>query len=145
MNTQLPTLRVLLVEDELHTSELMLLLLEMELFIEVDHAPTLRRAGQLLELRGGEYDIAIFDNVLPDGQTVAGTIQRFKGLNPLSPMLMTSGSHPDEQLKAGGPEFSYSLSKPFNKDQFLTTFREMAARRREILKPVEFANASVAA
>lgn len=116
--------KVLLVEDDLVTCDMVRDWLEHELYV-VEEAHNGEEALDLLKLY--QYDIVVLDWALP-GLSGVETLQKFRSSGGVTPVLMLTGrrsiSEKETGLDAGADDY---LTKPFD-------MRELSARLRALLR-----------
>ena len=118
--------RILLVEDELSSAEVLALLLADDGY-EVTVAPDARQA--LLRLEEAAPDLLITDFMMP-GMNGAMLVKALRDMPRYSdlPVLMISGA-PESALRAYAVPYQAFLRKPFSLDEFLRVVGALRAVR----------------
>jgi two-component system alkaline phosphatase synthesis response regulator PhoP len=125
--------RILVVEDEQHIAEAVVLNLELAGY-EVGHAPD-GGTGYAMAAQGGP-DLVILDVMLPemDGLSVC---ERLRREGHRMPILFLTAKDRDEDkvrgLEAGGDDY---VTKPFSIDELLARIRGMFRRQEWYARPV---------
>ena len=118
--------RILLVEDELSSAEVLALLLADDGY-EVTVAPDARQA--LLRLEEAAPDLLITDFMMP-GMNGAMLVKALRDMPRYAalPVLMISGA-PESALRAYAVPYQAFLRKPFSLDEFLKLVGTLRATR----------------
>ncbi len=118
--------RILLVEDELSSAEVLALLLA-DIGYEVTVAPDARQA--LLRLEEAAPDLLITDFMMP-GMNGAMLVKALRDMPRYAalPVLMISGA-PESALRAYAVPYQAFLRKPFSLDEFLKIVGTLRAVR----------------
>lgn len=118
--------RILLVEDELSSAEVLALLLADDGY-EVTVAPDARQA--LLRLEEAAPDLLITDFMMP-GMNGAMLVKALRDMPRYAalPVLMISGA-PESALRAYAVPYQAFLRKPFSLDEFLRIVGTLRAGR----------------
>ena len=118
--------RILLVEDELSSAEVLALLLADDGY-EVTVAPDARQA--LLRLEDAAPDLLITDFMMP-GMNGAMLVKALRDMPRYAalPVLMISGA-PESALRAYAVPYQAFLRKPFSLDEFLKVVGTLRALR----------------
>jgi CheY-like chemotaxis protein len=119
--------RVLLVDDELSSAEVLALVLAGEGY-QVTLAADARQA--LARLQEADPQLLVIDFMMPgmNGAELARAVreqERFRAV----PVLLISGA-PEAALKAYAPQYDAFLRKPFGLEQFLRVLATLEARPR---------------
>ena len=118
-------MRVLLIEDDLSTSNSISLMLRSEGFI-VDHTDLGEDGLEIGKIY--DYDIMILDIMLPDidGYEV---LRRLRSARVDTPILLLSGlSEPDAKIRGFGVGADDYLTKPFDKRELIARIRAIVRR-----------------
>jgi DNA-binding response OmpR family regulator len=121
--------RVLVVEDDPHIRELVLLHLGLE---GLDTAATADGADGLVKARNGSFDLIVLDVMLPglDGITVCRAIRREPHLKDVPILMLTARREESDKvngLESGADDY---LTKPFGIREFVARVRALLRRRR---------------
>ena len=123
--------RVLVVEDDPHIRELVLLHLGLE-----GLEPTSAGDGTegLQKARNGAYDLIVLDVMLPglDGVTVCRAIRREQHLKDVPILMLTARREESDKvngLESGADDY---LTKPFGIREFVARVRALLRRRRSV-------------
>ena len=123
--------RVLVVEDDPHIRELVLLHLGLE-----GLEPTAAADGTegLQKARNGAYDLIVLDVMLPglDGVTVCRAIRREQHLKDVPILMLTARREESDKvngLESGADDY---LTKPFGIREFVARVRALLRRRRSV-------------
>src|SRR6186997_496607 len=121
--------RVLVVEDDPHIRELVLLHLGLE---GLDTASTADGADGLVKARNGSFDLIVLDVMLPglDGITVCRAIRREQHLKDVPILMLTARREESDKvngLESGADDY---LTKPFGIREFVARVRALLRRRR---------------
>lgn len=107
---------ILVVEDEIHIADLLIINLELEDYL-VEHTASAKASIEMAQ--HNHYDLVIMDVLLPDGNGI-DACKSIKEIKPQLPVLMLSalGQSTDRirGLKAGADDY---LPKPFNLEELL--------------------------
>lgn len=121
-------MRILLVEDDVKIAQNLQTLLQQAHYL-VDHVTSVDKA--LVDLSSGDYDLAIIDWMLPDGEGIE-IIQALREEQQHLPILMlTARTQIDdlvEGLEVGADDY---LTKPFRTQELLVRISALLRRRKQ--------------
>ncbi len=133
-------MRILIAEDEKPLAR------ALQKIFEKNHcsADTVYNGAEALSyLDSGNYDVAVFDIMMPVMDGLTALKQLRAGGNPIPVLLLTARSETDDKVLGLDSGANYYLTKPFDSKELLAAIRAITRTNAEVDNKLRFGNVTL--